>query len=308
MRPARPPRPAAALAALAVLAGCGTSFTVEDLSDAELAQARSVAQQERAAARRAPRAAPDEAADRFIRVADSIEPVAEAFCRELHPDEPWAFCDFHIGVDPDLAAPPNAWQRLHDSGRPELGMTLSFIAEARNDDELAFVLGHEAGHQIAEHLVKRRQQQQVGAALMGIAMGAALGAANAYGGGYQTAWGQYQDQLAIQNAMIVGAAAGGAAYSQTYELEADMLGAYIAERAGYDPERGARVFARLAASDDHAPPPGAAAFWSTHPHSDERIAIVARTAADIARQREAGLHPMPEAKPDPAPPRAFTDR
>ena len=53
----------------------------------------------------------------------------------------------------------------------------------------------------------------------------------------------------ISDMMDLGASLGGRAYSQSYELEADRLGAFIAARAGYDPERGARVFARPALAE-----------------------------------------------------------
>ena len=76
--------------------------------------------------------------------------------------------------------------------------------------------------------------------------------------------------------------------SQTYELEADTLGAFITARAGYDPERGAADLSapgagrrrRAAAALEPSrvgPPPG---------HGRRR-------AADIRRQRALGLTPRP---------------
>jgi predicted Zn-dependent protease len=51
-----------------------------------------------------------------------------------------------------------------------------------------------------------------------------------------------------------------ARYSQSYELEADVVGAFIAARAGYDPELGARVFTRPVLA-------GGGGLLSTHPAS-----------------------------------------
>ena len=52
---------------------------------------------------------------------------------------------------------------------------LALIADARNADELAFVLGHEAAHHIAGHIPRAGQQARVGA-LAGILAAQAIGA------------------------------------------------------------------------------------------------------------------------------------
>ena len=54
---------------------------------------------------------------------------------------------------------------------------LSLIAEARNRDELAFVMGHEAAHHIAGHIGRSRNTAMAGAVLLGTI--AALGGADA---------------------------------------------------------------------------------------------------------------------------------
>lgn len=286
------------------LAGCGVRYEVPEVAPAELSVASAIIAEERASA-----SAPMgelETISLYQRVVGAVEPVAEEVCREQHPELADSMeCDFEIGLWPDASAPPNAFQTL-DGDRPVIAMTTSFLEVVRNDDELAFVIGHEAGHHISEHLVKKRQQQVAGAILMGVLAGAAYGLAgggSGYGGSLS-----YRDQQNIENMMTLGAAGGGAAYSQTYELEADHVGAYIAERAGYDPEAGVRIFARLGADDTHTPPPGSASFWSTHPNSPERIATVRRTVAELQAQRASGAAPALKLAKQPAgltPPPAF---
>jgi predicted Zn-dependent protease len=109
---------------------------------------------------------------------------------------------------------------------------------------------------------------------------------------------QYQAQRSVENAGDAGAALGGIAYSQTYELEADMLGAYIAEAAGYDAEKGSLIFARRAGGND-AHTEGAQnsmSLWSTHPRSPQRIATVRYAVADARARKAAGLPMRPEWK------------
>ncbi|MFZ1470656.1 MAG: M48 family metallopeptidase [Paracoccaceae bacterium] len=189
------------------------------------------------------------AAQTFVTVADRVEPVAEAICRRrMGP----ANCDITIAVDDNPALPPNAYQMLDDRGRPFVVFTLSLIANAQNADELAFVMGHEAGHHIASHIPRRKEQAQAGELLAGIlAQTSGLGAKE------------------VRAAQAYGADLGARQYSKEYELEADVIGTEIALAAGYDPLRGAAFFDRL-------PDPGQS-FLSTHPGNAQRKAVVAQT-------------------------------
>lgn len=198
------------------------------------------------------------AARTFVDVVARVEPVAEAYCRERRPD---LNCDFRIVVDDRPGLPPNAFHTLDPAtGRPLIGFTLSLIADARNADELAFVLGHEAGHHIAGHIPRSRDTAMAGALILGTI--AALGGA---------------DPGAIRQAQTVGASVGARTYARDFELEADTLGTVVAFRAGFDPERGAGFFGRL-------PDPGNR-FLGTHPPNGQRIAQVAQTAAMLRAGR-----------------------
>ena len=88
--------------------------------------------------------------------------------------------------------------------------------------------------------------------------------------------------------MDVGAYVGARAYSQSYELEADTVGAYVAARAGYDPGVAPPIFGRPALANPGGPP-----ILASHPASAQRQATVARVAADIRAQAAAGRVPTP---------------
>ncbi len=220
---------------------------------------------------------PTRTAADFTRVALRVEPAAEAFCREENVGAPPTWCDFRIRLNTDPRMPPNAYQSEGDDGRPSVTVGAQLLAEMRSDDEIAFVLSHEASHHIAGHIPKQAQQQALGALILG---GIVAAAGNPAGG-------PASDQ-AIQQAMDVGAYLGARSYSQTYELEADTLGAFITARAGYDPERGAAIFLRPALANAGGPP-----LLSSHPASARRQATVAAVAAEIRRQRALGLTPRP---------------
>ena len=140
------------------------------------------------------------------------------------------------------------------------------------------MLSHEMSHHIAGHIDKQRQQTALGALILGGLVAA---------GGDAT--GAPASEAAIRQAMDVGAFVGARAYSQSFELEADTLGAFVAARAGYDPERGADIFLRPALANPGGPP-----LLASHPGSAQRLATVARVSAEIRRQQALGLVPRPD--------------
>lgn len=253
-----------ALALLLLLAACGTTYQVPD------------AGQGTPAAQLPVRDGPGRSATAFTRVAARVEPVAESFCREEAPGAPAGYCDFAIVLEDDPRMPPNAFQTRSKNGRPVVVVSASLLGEMQSDDEIAFVLSHEAAHHIARHLDKQAQSQVFGALILG-----GLAQATAGPGGIS--------EEALREVMDIGAFVGGRAYSQDYELEADWLGAFIAARAGYDPERGAQIFARPALASSGGP-----VILSSHPASPRRTALAARAAAEIRRQQAAGLTPRPD--------------
>jgi predicted Zn-dependent protease len=200
-------------------------------------------------ARIAPVQPPRAAAETFLSVVASVEPVAESYCRNRGTARN---CDFRIVVDDRPGQPPNAFQTVDRYNRPVIGFTLALIADARNPDELAFVLGHEAAHHIEGHIPKRQDQALSGALLAGV-LAQASGLSP-------------EEVRAAQN---IGAEVAAQSYSKEFELEADALGAEIALVAGYDPVRGTGFFDRL-------PDPGDR-FLGSHPPNRQRKAVVLAT-------------------------------
>lgn len=189
----------------------------------------------------------------FSGVVARVEPVAEAICRERTRGVP---CDFQIVLDTRPDQDPNAFQTLDDQGRPVIGLTITLLADARNVDELAFVVGHETAHHILGHIPRQRETAMTGAMLAGAL--AQMGGA---------------DVETIRSMQQMGASVGARSYSKNFELEADGLGTEIAIRAGYDPVHGAMFFTRL-------PDPGDT-FLGSHPPNAQRIEGVRRTAESL---------------------------
>jgi Zn-dependent protease with chaperone function len=237
-----------ALATAVVMAGCDVTTVGMPMPDADKTkqpQTMTLAQPNPVST--------NQAARNFVEVISRVEHVAEATCRAKSPG---AFCDFQIGVDDREGLPPNAYQTIDNFGRPVIAFTLSLLVMTRNQDELAFILGHEAGHHIAGH-IERTQQSAMAGALIGGALASLSGAAAAE----------------IDQAQQMGAQVGARRYSKDFELEADALGTLIAFRAGYDPLIGAQFFARI-------PDPGNR-FLGTHPPNAARVQTVRTTLAGL---------------------------
>jgi predicted Zn-dependent protease len=230
------------LASLMALGAC-----VEPQSSTEPAPQ---AQTPQATSNAAGRLSSSQALSNFNAVVRSVEPLAERECRARAPD---LNCDFKIVVDKNPRKPPNAFQTLEASGRPVIGFTIALIADARNRDELAFVMGHEAAHHISRHLEKQRQSA-IGGSLLGSLGAAVLGVDPSLGAD-------------------IGGFVGSRAYSKQNELEADTLGTVIARRAGYNPVRGVAFFTRI-------PDPGNK-FLGTHPPNADRINTVKRVNSKL---------------------------
>ncbi|MDE0590244.1 M48 family metallopeptidase [Halocynthiibacter sp. C4] len=189
----------------------------------------------------------------FSAVVSRVEPVAERTCKQYIPKGP---CDFLIVFDDRKGQPANAFQFVNKKGRPVLVVTAALLESMYNRDEIAFVVGHEAAHHIRGHLAQQQQLAMGGAMIGGLA-------AAVFGG----------NASAVEAAQNLGGFVGSRQFSKQHELEADRLGAVIAERAGYNAMTGVLFFTRL-------PDPGDQ-FLGSHPANPQRIRAVQNTVLNM---------------------------
>ena len=150
-------------------------------------------------------------------------------------------------------------------------ITRGLLALAQNEAEVAGVLAHEIGHVTARHSAQRYSTAM--AANIGLTVLGVLGSA----AGVPTGIGQMANfgaQAALQQ------------YSQSQELEADMLGVRYMTRAGYSPDGMTNFFRKLKAhSELEAREQGREGvshnIMSTHPRTEDRII----QAIDLAKQK-----------------------
>ena len=141
------------------------------------------------------------------------------------------------------------------------------IEKAGSEAEIAGVLAHEISHVALRHgtaqasKAGKYQLGQLGAAILGAVIGGNAGEAVSTGG-----------QLLIGARFLK--------YSRDYEKQADILGAQIMARSGYDPRAMATMFQRIEKESG-----GRAPEWlSNHPNPGNRAAYITQEARSLPVQ------------------------
>lgn len=146
-----------------------------------------------------------------------------------------------------------------------VGVTVGLLALVQNDDQLAAVIGHEAGHVVARHAAERVSQQTTSSILLGIA-GAAAGGSE-FGKLLQNHGGD-----AAKYGVLL-------PFSRKQELEADRLGVDFMQRAGYRPREAVKLWRNMEILDQAQGRAGGGDLGSTHPSDAVRIQALERYLA-----------------------------
>ena len=136
-----------------------------------------------------------------------------------------------------------------------VGVTTGLLKIVDNDDQLAAVIGHEAGHVVAHHAAERQSQNLTTGLVLGV-----LGVAA--GGDTARAISSYGKTGAKYGFLLP--------FSRKQELEADRLGVDFMQRAGYRPREAVVLWLHMQAQGGAGSPE----FASTHPSDASRIAAL----------------------------------
>lgn len=136
-----------------------------------------------------------------------------------------------------------------------IGVYTGLLNVAKNQSQLAAVIGHELAHVQAQHANARMSTQYATSA--GLQLASAVAGASGRG-----------DQQAIMGLLGLGAQVGVILpFSRSQESEADVLGLRYMAQAGFDPRESIDLWHNMKAAGGGKPPE----FLSTHPSSDTRI-------------------------------------
>ena len=207
----------------------------------------------------------------FPAVPVRLEREGEPFIQELLPE---LLCDYPVVLRED-----DAINAFADGNVAYI--TTGMMRFTETDEELQAVIAHELAHNIEKHIGARKKNAALGG-LLGLAADVLIARTTGVNsGGTLTA---------------AGLMAGGRAYSQDFEREADYVAMYLMARAGLNTEDVAMFWRRMAAEhpgsiqNDHR---------STHPSSPERFVRLEAAHAEIAAKRAAGQELVPNRNDEP---------
>ncbi|OGX15799.1 MAG: hypothetical protein A2Y01_02435 [Omnitrophica WOR_2 bacterium GWC2_44_8] len=174
---------------------------------------------------------------------------------------------FRLGAKPlDVSFRMVDEQEVNAGASPNLiVVTYGLMRFAKNDDEIAVVLGHELAHIARGHHVK---ESGIGLISMITGIAAGIGANKVSPGSAD----------AVTRAV---SSAFNARFSQDFEREADYFGLKYAFAAGFDSDAGVSVWERFAIE---IPESMTRNFFSSHPSSPERMARLQKIAQELKSQ------------------------
>ena len=176
---------------------------------------------------------------------------------------PVRVCNYPIGVPVNDSV--NAW-----ADGKTINVTSAMMRFVESDDELALIIGHEMGHNIMDHIGKKKGNVIAGAVLDGVVA----------------------TVLKMPSPGNTFSNMAGNAFSQDFESEADYVGTYYAARAGYDVSVAKNLWRRMAATH----PAGIHLEGGSHPSTAKRVLAIAETQDEIEHKKAAGQPLVPTQK------------
>lgn len=144
------------------------------------------------------------------------------------------------------------------------------LMDALNDNELAYVIGHEVGHVAARHVVKKLQSGMAYQLLLTIAL---AGSKNSLGANADIV---AKGAETIHNLIDLG-------YSRQDEYEADRLGAKYAFKAGFDPYSSLSALEKLKKGEGNNSK--VLGYFRSHPYVDDRISALKKVIPGLVSNK-----------------------
>ncbi|NOR81106.1 MAG: M48 family metalloprotease [Methyloprofundus sp.] len=154
----------------------------------------------------------------------------------------------------------------------KIGVHTGLLAVAKNQHQLAAVLGHEVAHVLANHGNERVSQQTAVNQGLSITQ-AVLNPQSELG---RTGMGLLG--LGTQYGIIM-------PFSRAHESEADIYGLDLMAKAGFDPHESVTLWVNMSKTGGQTPPE----FMSTHPAHETRITDLQKHMPTVLKLRKAAL-------------------
>jgi Zn-dependent protease with chaperone function len=188
-----------------------------------------------------------------------IRQLGKKLVATIPPENSWPF-EFHVIPDKQI----NAFALPGG----QMFVNVGTLTSARNEAELAGVMGHEMAHVYMQHSAKQAGKGQTTSMLAGIASAVLGGTVGGKAGGLVGQLGQMGIQMGAQGLLMK--------YSRNDESQADAVGAVILYKAGYNPQSMVDFFKTMGAVAGAAPPE----LFSSHPNPGNRQEAIKKQIAN----------------------------
>ncbi len=139
----------------------------------------------------------------------------------------------------------------------KIGVYTGLLNVAKNQDQLATVIGHEIAHVLADHSNERLSQSQL--ANTGLQLTSVVIGSSEYAAYRDTAMAALG--LGVQYGVLM-------PYGRSQESEADVVGLELMAKSGFDPKQSIELWKNMAKASSGQQPPE---LLSTHPSHRTRI-------------------------------------
>lgn len=174
----------------------------------------------------------------------------------------------------DFKLEPTRELNAYADGRT-IHITMGMMAFANTDDDVAVVLAHEYAHNVLAHVASTQRNATMGG--LGGTIADQILKSQGLDTGGQLA--QYGQQYAVMK------------YSKTFEAEADHVGLYIVQHAGFPYENAPNFWRRMSTAM-----PNAIYTGTTHPTNPERFVAMNQTITEIEVKKDTGQPVLPNMK------------
>lgn len=192
-----------------------------------------------------------------------VQCVARSITNVLEPKRDWEVVVFREPSANAFALPGG-----------KIGVHTGLLGVAKNQDQLAAVLGHEVGHVIAEHGKERVSEALVAQ------------------GGLAVAGTVLSDKSNPKHNILLAALGIGTQlgvllpHSRTQESEADVIGLDLMARAGFQPREATQLWRNMENAGGGQPPQ----FLSGHPSHESRIQTLSEKMESAEKERKSSPH------------------
>ena len=208
-------------------------------------------------------AASDEETRSSINAAvDRIRPAATQLCQEMKTGN----CTWHIVISNS--------RTLNASAGPNGVITVNrgIVEYADSEEQIAMVIGHEMGHQAANHMAAAQRNQMIGSLIGGVVFGALSAIATSRSSNSAAITGR-----AVSSGANAGGAIGRISYSKEQEREADYLAAVILYRSNMDLDKARGFLVTMARASKQRE----TGMLDSHPAGPERLAAWDKDVEEI---------------------------